>query len=171
MELRARVSSAKRELARVRVGIQKAIEAIKEGFVGPELKGEMDALQARKAELTRNLESADELPPLLHPDIAERWRAEITELRDALVEDRCDPEARETVRNMVEEIRLTPREGVLAVDVKGNLAAMLKAASPNEDWPGAVTMVAGGDLNPRPLGYEPNELPTAPPRVTWLGRW
>ena len=74
------------------------------------------------------------------------WRAEITELRDALTEDRCDPEARQAVRNMVEEIRLTPRDGVLAVDVKGNLAAMLAAASPNEDWQRQTALVAGARL-------------------------
>ena len=44
---------------------------------------------------------------------------------------------------MVEEIRLTPRDGVLAVDVKGNLAAMLAAASPNEDWQRQTALVAG----------------------------
>jgi hypothetical protein len=44
---------------------------------------------------------------------------------------------------MVEEIRLSPREGVLAVDVKGNLAAMLSAASPGEDWQRQLTLVAG----------------------------
>jgi len=66
------------------------------------------------------------------------------ELRDALTEDRCNPEAREAVRQMVEEIRLTPRDGVLAVEVKGNLAAMLSAASPTEDWPRELALVAGG---------------------------
>lgn len=45
---------------------------------------------------------------LSHPQLADVWRTEIMELRDALTEDRCDPEARRTVRNMVEEIRLTP---------------------------------------------------------------
>jgi len=43
----------------------------------------------------------------------------VTQLRDALTEDRCDPEARQAVRNMVEEIGLTPRDGVLAVGRKG----------------------------------------------------
>jgi hypothetical protein len=56
---------------------------------------------------------------------------------------------------MVDEIRLTPREGVLAIDVKGNLTAMLNSASPGEDWRRQITLVAGRDLNPRPLGYEP----------------
>jgi hypothetical protein len=39
------------------------------------------------------------------------------------------PEARESVRQMVQEIRLTPLENVLAIDVKGNVAAILASAS------------------------------------------
>jgi len=48
-----------------------------------------------KAELENERMLASELPPLLHPHMADVWRAEITELRDALTEDRCDPEARQ----------------------------------------------------------------------------
>lgn len=48
MEQRAGVSSAKRELERVKRDMQKMIEAIKAGFALPELKVEMDALQLRK---------------------------------------------------------------------------------------------------------------------------
>jgi hypothetical protein len=46
-------------------------------------------------------------------------------------------------RSRREQIRLTPREGVLAVDVKGNLPAMPCAASPSEDWPRQMALVAG----------------------------
>ena len=113
----------------------------------------MEALQARKDVLLAQLSTATELPPLLHPNMANLWRAEITELREALTEDRCDPEAREAVRKMVEEIRLTPKEGMLAIDVKGNLAAMLAAASPtNEDWQRQLTLVAGGGFEPPTFG-------------------
>jgi len=51
---------------------------------------------------------------------------------------------------MIEEIRLTPRDGVLAVEVKGNLAAMLAAASPNEDWQPPNGFGCGG---PKPKPY------------------
>ena len=152
MEHRASLASAKRELERVRIEIRKIIEAIKRGVPGDEVKDEMAALQVRKEELIQRIEAANDPPPLLHPNMAERWRAEITELRDALTEDRCDTEAREAVRNMVQEIRLTPRDGALAIDVKGNLAAMLAAASPTEDWPRQMALVAGGGFEPPTFG-------------------
>ena len=63
-------------------------------------------------------------PPLIHPKMAELWREEVSQLRQALEEDNCDADARHAVRQMVEEIRLTPRVGI---DVKGNFAAMLAA--------------------------------------------
>ena len=54
--------------------------------------------------------------------------------------------------DMVQEIRLTPRDGALAIDVKGNLAAMLVAASPTEDWPRQRALVAGGGFEPPTFG-------------------
>jgi hypothetical protein len=57
----------------------------------------------------------------------------IPQLRDALTEDRCDPEAH-TVRDMVEKIRLTPREGVLGVGTWlrcWRLPAQRRPAAPN----------------------------------------
>jgi len=47
------------------------------------------------------------------------WAEQIRELRDALVEDDADGEARQAVRELIGEIRLTPRDGVLAIEVKG----------------------------------------------------
>jgi hypothetical protein len=37
----------------------------------------------------------------------------------------------------------TPADGVLAIEVKGNLAAMPAKASPTEDWPLQFALVAG----------------------------
>ena len=53
--------------------IRRVIEAITNGFAGPDLKAERDALQERKTALQAQLESADEPPPLLHPGMAELY--------------------------------------------------------------------------------------------------
>ena len=81
MEYRANLSSAERELERVRAGIGKVIDAIKDRFAGPELKAEMDELQARKESLLAQLATADAPVPLLHPTLplctakrSQRWR-------------------------------------------------------------------------------------------------
>ena len=69
MEYRASLSSAERELEHVRAGIRKVIDAIKDGFAGPELKAEMGELQARKESLLAQLATADAPVPLLYPNL------------------------------------------------------------------------------------------------------
>ena len=84
MEQRAGLSGAKRELERVRRDVQKVIEAIKAGFALPELKVEMDALQARKEALLAKLSIAEETAPLLHLTMADLYRSKVEELASAL---------------------------------------------------------------------------------------
>ena len=76
MEYRANLSSAKRE--RARAGIRKVIDAIKDDFAGPELKAEMDELQARKESLLAQLAAADGPVPQLHPTLAGLYRKKVT---------------------------------------------------------------------------------------------
>jgi hypothetical protein len=67
----------------------------------------------------------------------------------------------------VDAIVLTPDEAreALQIELRGNLAAMLgatvqtKRSPESDDLSLQVSWLRGRDLNPRPLGYEPNELP------------
>ncbi len=154
MEHRASVSSAQRELAQLEAKRKRLVESIIAGVPGEEVADEIRALAARREEIQRLLETViAPAPALIHvPAMAELWRRQVTELRDALVEDRSDFAAREAVRRMVEEIRLTPRNGVLALDVKGNLAVMLGAADPTGEWQRQSTMVAGTGFEPATFG-------------------
>ena len=80
MDQRAGLSSAKRDLERVKRDIEEVIDAIKAGYAGPELKAEMDDLQARKNALLAQLATADEPPPLLHPSMGDLYRSKVEEL-------------------------------------------------------------------------------------------
>ena len=87
----------------------------------------MDGLEARKSELEAFLADASEPPPLLHPEMANFYRAQITDLHSALQDQ---PEANrlkagEVLRSLVKEIILTPEEDQLAIDVRGDLAGIL----------------------------------------------
>jgi site-specific DNA recombinase len=74
MEQRARLAGTKSELAHVAQAIRAVIDAIKAGFHGPELKAEMEGLQARKTALQTQLESMKQPEPLLHPSMAAVYR-------------------------------------------------------------------------------------------------
>ena len=166
MEQRAKLSGAKRELDRVKRDIEKGVDAIIEGYRTPELKARMEALQERKEALLAQLATADEPPPLLHPSMADLYRSKVEELAAALRREDSRLEAAETLRGLIDSIVLTPQDGQLRVELKGNLAAMLTAAQKTKRSAGNwrpfradSNGCGGGDLNPRPLGYEPNELP------------
>jgi hypothetical protein len=73
--------------------------------------------------------------------------------------------AREAIRGLIDEVSLEPAGDQLRIVLKGNLAGMLRLAQENkrpsetDDLLDQYSWLRGRDLNPRPLGYEPNELP------------
>jgi hypothetical protein len=130
MERRAQLSSAERELAHLDVRRRKLVQSIMDGVPGAEVKDEMIAIAARRGELTKQLDTADEPPPLLHPRMSELYRSKVTQLAEALEGPESRSEATGVLRGLIDEITLTPRDGALHVDVNGNLAARLGAAQP-----------------------------------------
>ena len=125
------------------------------------------SLDDRKEILSKQLESSNAPPPLLHPGMAELYRNKVTELARALEHPDGRSEAAESIRGLIDAIVLTPDKGKLRIELRGNLAAMLDAAQNKKSSPEngklvQLAMVAGGDLNPRPLGYEPLETAVSP---------
>ncbi|MCC7124878.1 MAG: recombinase family protein [Acidobacteria bacterium] len=158
MEQRASLSGAKRELERVQRDIKKIIQAIKDGFAGADLKAEWNGLQERKAAIQAQLDGADEPPPLLHPSLADLYRSKVEELAAALQREDTRLEASESLRGLVESIVLTPRDGQLGIELRGNLAAMLTAANNAKRSPETgdlcvpMKVVAGAGFEPATFG-------------------
>ena len=101
----------------------------------PELKPETDALQVRKEALLAQLATADEPPPLLHPSMADLYRCKVEELAGALQREDTRLEASEMLRGLIDSIVLTPEEGQLRIELRGNLAAMLTAVQKTKRSP------------------------------------
>ena len=130
--------------------IEKVIDAIVQGYAGPELKAHMNALQERKDALLAQLATADEPPPLLHPQHGRPLSAPRSRSwppRSGARTSRL--EAVETLRGLIDSIVLTPQGGQLRIELKGNLAAMLTAAQKTKRSPETgdllvpIQMVAG----------------------------
>ena len=132
-----------------------------------EVKDEMNANAARREELKAKLAAADEPPPLLHPEMAELYRQKVTTLAQALEQPETRTEATEALRGLDRRHRPDARpSGDAQNRTEGNLAAMLGADRTKRRGrrkPATsrckLKWLRGRDLNPRPLGYEPNELP------------
>jgi hypothetical protein len=130
MERRASLSSAKREVERIGTRIKKLLNLMLDDEIAvDEGKAEIKALDARRKELQAQLENADEPPPLLHPEMADLYRQKVTTLAQALERSDTRTEATEALRGLIDAITLTPEQGELRIELKGNLAAMLSAAT------------------------------------------
>jgi site-specific DNA recombinase len=109
----------------------------------------LNANAAKREELKAKLAAADAPPPLLHPEIAELYRQKVIALAQALEHPETRTEASEALRGLIDAIVLTPNQGELQIELKGNLAAMLGAAQNAKRSPETgdlslqVVMVAG----------------------------
>ena len=154
MEHRATLTAAEREIERIEVRRKKLVQSIMDGVPASEVRDELTGNAARREELKASLAAADAPPPLLHPEMAELYRLEVTTLAQALEQPETRVEATEALRGLIDAIMLTPSDGELRIELKGNLAAMLSAATNAKRSPETgdlslqVEMVAGRDLNP-----------------------
>lgn len=80
--------------------------------------------------------------PLLHPNLAETYRRKVAALRDTLGGPNGNSEAIELIRSLVEAIMLTPENGRLRIDIKGELAGILALCrDARMNKPGRLTTV------------------------------
>jgi site-specific DNA recombinase len=158
MEHRTTLTAAEREIDRIEVRRKKLVQAIMDGVPASEVRDELTANAARREELQAKLAAADAPPPLLHPEMAEVYRQKVTRLAQALEQPGTRVEATQALRGLIDAIILLPTDGELRIELKGNLAAMLSAATNAKRSPETgdlslqVEMVAGA-RNPLNLEF------------------
>jgi site-specific DNA recombinase len=132
MQRSAAMQGARNELAKVNRDLDRLVQALLDGVPGSRVKDRMAALEARKAELEPALADAVEEPVLLHPNMAQVYRAKVARLVDCLNDERDRTEAVEVLRGLIDRIVLTPKEEEgrqsLSIDLEGALAGVLALA-------------------------------------------
>lgn len=163
MEGRASIDTAEAEVKRIDRELDTLLNLILKGGAADRINDKMVGLERRKKELEAFLAEAVEPPPLLHPNMAAFYRIQIEELYEAL---QSDAEAKrmtasDIIRTLVKEIILTPEDGELQIDVRGDLAGILsislKSKTPATRTGGSqVEVVAGActDQNLRQSQFE-----------------
>ena len=117
------------ELTKTKRDIDRLIQAIKDGIPASSLKDELSALEIRKAGLEHELDGGPAPVVRLHPNLAEIYRQKVENLVEALNTESVRHDASETIRALIEEIRLTPNEERLDVELFGELGALLNLAN------------------------------------------
>ena len=129
MEKGADLVALKSELPKIDRELDKAVQAILDGFASPALKTRMEELEARKAEIETQLADAPAPPPLLHPNMAVLYRQKIASLHDSLQNKADATQTMEAIRSLITRIKLIPENGKLGIFLEGDLAAMLGFAT------------------------------------------
>ena len=115
----------------------------------PGLQQKLDTLEARKAELTRLIETAGISLPLLHPHLAETYRERVTDLHAALTREDGGTAALEAVRALIERVDVSPPDGddprsLPKIVLTGAIAAMVGLAlEPGSRTPKSARVGAG----------------------------
>jgi hypothetical protein len=155
MAERASRTAWEAELPRIDRELAKLLQALKDGGPAGTIVAEMRRLEARQTELAGLLANAGDPPPLLHPNMAEIWRRRIAGLREALQDEGAKAEAFELLRSLIDRVTLIPEGDQLAIELRGDLAAMLsfsanKKRPPAErgDLEAQLSLVAGGGFEP-----------------------
>ncbi len=153
MEGRASIDAAEAETKKIDRELDKLMRLIMASGndeTPTRMMKQMKELEGRQQELKAFLQEAEEPPPLLHPNMAHHYHIQVDELYAALQEDSEAKRmvAADVLRSLVREIVLTPEEGELQIDVRGDLAGILSVSLKSKRPAGGagrvqVEMVAG----------------------------
>jgi site-specific DNA recombinase len=102
------------------------------------LKQELITLETRQQALQQAIASASAPLPLIHPNLALVYRNRVAALSDALASPETRADAFDTIRSLIDEIRLVPDDGKLRIDIYGELAGILAIAA-NTNKPGSLS--------------------------------
>ena len=156
MEGRASIDQAEAEVKRIDRELDKLMKLImasSDDDAPIRMMKQMKELESRQEEMKAFLQEAEEPPPLLHPNMAHHYHAQVEELYAALQEDSEAKRmtATDLIRSLVKDIILTPEDGELRIDVRGDLAGILTISLKSKTPAGAagqVSVVAGTGFEP-----------------------
>jgi len=128
--------------------LRKLVHAITEGVAARTLKDELSRLEARQDEIDALLSgSHDDRLLLVRPRLADVYRRKVTDLHNALLQQETRVAATEILLDLLDEIKLTPEDGALRIDLKGAFAGMLRLAASRKS---------------------PSQIATGLSKLTWL---
>ena len=153
-------STLEREHSKVCRKLTGLIDAIADGFRAPGLQGQLDELEGRKAELEHRLAEPSRPLPRLHPNLAEIYRAKVTELHATLADPASRTEATEIIRSLIERVDVVPTaDKGFEIELTGDIANMIELGAESKKpaicgagvlgpYRSSVKVVAGAGFEP-----------------------
>ncbi|PHR93398.1 MAG: resolvase [Robiginitomaculum sp.] len=134
MERNSSLTNYRNEFDRNEREIEKLLNAIATGIDPLRVKDKINSLSERCKELENYLDTTEEAPVLIHPNMAHRFHVEVQNLIKSLNDPEHRDESASLIRELIEKIVLTPNEdkSALVIDLYGNLAGILQTAQKND---------------------------------------
>lgn len=95
-EHQAQAELDRKALEKIERGIAGIMAAIEDGMHQPAMKDRMEELERHKADVLARMEQALEDVPDIHPNIAEIYKAKVTQLSEALADPELGDQAAES---------------------------------------------------------------------------
>ena len=123
------------EYAEISAQIGRLKAAILQGVDPTLFVDELNGLGRRQAQLEEELTQGARVAPmanLLHPSLGRVYREKVSHLTEAYEDEGLRAQAFERIRALIEQVTLTPEDGALAIDLRGELASMLELCACGE---------------------------------------
>jgi hypothetical protein len=135
--------------------------------VSPTVTHMLAEREQEKAQLEKDLTNTRQQPlaVLPHPALLRLFEDKVTGIRAALADPAVRGEAAEAVRSLIERVTIHIRDTGVEAEVEGALSTLVGFATNANPAPAVgrgraiMCWLRGLDLNQRPSGYEPDELP------------
>ena len=156
-ERRLSVDTDRRALADVERKIKDVVTVIENGGYKPALLDRLDELELQRGNLRERLARAAAVPPDVHPNVSEIFRAKVARLTETLNDPADRAEAAHAIRNLITRVVLTPADGPgeIKATLEGELGTILEWIARQTTNTGrtkargvSVSVVAG-------VGFEP----------------
>jgi DNA invertase Pin-like site-specific DNA recombinase len=150
-------TAARKALADVERKIAGILRAIEDGAYNPTLTERLTVLEREKTIATAKLKATDTVTPIrLHPNLPDLYRRKVAALTEALNRPDAAAEAGDLIRGLIDRVVLTPADGALRAELRGDLATLAAFAEGRANknpgaagaGPGLLSVVAG-------IGFEP----------------
>ena len=129
MAASAAMAGTRASIEHIERRIKRLVDVIVNGADAMPLNAKLKELDTEKNRLQADLDTAPEEKPLLHPAMAHTYRDRVAGLAQALYDDQAGRQAFERLRSLVEEVRLLPVDGRLVVELRGDLAEILRISA------------------------------------------
>lgn len=157
-ERRAQTDIDRKALDKIERGIAGIMSAIEDGMYQPSLKTRMDDLEQQKVEILARMVDVPADVPDIHPNIAEIYKAKVTQLSDALADPELHNQAAEAIRALVGEVVLMPGDnrGEVNATLRGELMGILDIVSGRkpQNRSQVITKANACPRNQFPLRYQ-----------------